>query len=323
MDRSNPAGRTAQKMMTPTHVALAILVAVIWGVAFVVSKVGLQSFTPPELTALRFIVASLAAIWLPRPKIPWSILIAIGLTIFTGQFLLQFFGIAYGMPAGLTAVVSQTQALLTVLFAAIVIGDKPTVQQLVGLLIALSGLAMIGLTIGGTITFLGFALTLASAVSWAIGNVLVKRLPNVDMLHLMVWASLVPPIPAIMISFVIDGPKSLLFALSHASLSGLAAPIYLGVLASVCAYAIWGSLLRRYSAGSVAPYALLSPCVGAVISTIVFGEQFGPLRIAGIIAMLLGLAVVAVPRHHFASRSRSSRNKSTSEAAQMSSHHRR
>ena len=62
----------------------------------------------------------------PRPNIPWSTLIAIGLTVFTGQFLLQFFGIAYGMPAGLTAVVVQTQALFTVLFATLVIGDRPT-----------------------------------------------------------------------------------------------------------------------------------------------------------------------------------------------------
>jgi O-acetylserine/cysteine efflux transporter len=61
-------------------------------------------------------------LWLPRRKISWPALIAIGLTVFTGRFLLQFFDIAGGMPAGLTAVVVQTQALFTVLFVALV-GD--------------------------------------------------------------------------------------------------------------------------------------------------------------------------------------------------------
>lgn len=295
MSSTNGSIGTDQTTMKLAHVALAVLVAVIWGVAFVVSKVGLQSFTPPELTALRFIVAAIAVIWLPRPNIPWPILIAIGLTVFTGQFLLQFFGISFGMPAGLTAVVSQTQALFTVLFAALVIGDRPNARQITGMLVAFTGLLLIGLTIGGSITFLGFSLTLASAISWAVGNVLVKRLPKVDMLRLMVWASLVPPLPALAISFATEGPGALFSALTHASWSGIAAPIYLGVFASVFAYAIWGSLLQRYSTGAVAPFALLSPCVGAITSAIVFGEQFGPLRVSGIAFMLVGLVIVAIP----------------------------
>lgn len=281
--------------MKPLHIALAVLVAVIWGVAFVVSKIGLESFTPPQLTALRFIVAAIAAIWLPRPRISWTLLISIGLSVFTGQFLLQFFGIANGMPAGLTAVVVQTQALFTVVFAAFAIGDKPSVQQVVGMLAALIGLLIIGLTLGGGVTAIGFALTLASGVSWAIGNVLVKRLPKVDMLRLMVWASLVPPLPALAISSILDGPGSLIDAVASASWLGIGAAVYLGLLASVLAYAVWGSLLHQYSTGAVAPFALLSPCVGAITSALVFGERFGPLRLAGMACILIGVAIVALP----------------------------
>lgn len=280
--------------MKPAHIALAILVAVIWGIAFVVSKVGLESFSPPQLTALRFIVASIAALWLPRPAVSWTLLIAIGLTVFTGQFLLQFFGIAHGMPAGLTAVVVQTQALLTVLFAALAIGDRPSVQQVVGMLTSFFGLVMIGATLGGSIPVIAFALTLASAVSWAIGNVLLKRSPKINMLHLMVWASLVPPLPALAISAILDGPGALFPAIQNASWWGIAAPIYLGLFASVLAYAIWGGLLQRYSTGVVAPFALLAPAVGAIASSLVYGERFGPFRLAGMACMLIGLAIVVV-----------------------------
>lgn len=51
--------------------------------------------------------------------------------------------------------------------------------QLLGMTVAFGGLGLIGLTIGGTMTVLGFMLTLASAISWATGNVLVERLPRV------------------------------------------------------------------------------------------------------------------------------------------------
>ena len=288
-----------QPPMRPLHVALAVVVAVIWGIAFVISKIGLESFTPAQLTVLRFMVAAVAAIWLPRPRIPLKFLISIGLTVFTGQFLFQFFGIANGMPAGLTAVVVQTQALFTVVFAAFAIGDRPSAQQVVGMVTALIGLLMIGLTLGGGVTPVGFTLTLASAVSWAIGNILVKRLPKVDMLHLMVWASLVPPLPALAISFVLDGPESLLNALAGASWLGIAAPIYLGLLASVVAYAVWGNLLQQYSTAAVAPFALLSPVVGAITSAFVFGERFEPLRLAGMTSILIGVAIVALPLHRF------------------------
>lgn len=283
--------------MKPSHMVLAVLVAVIWGIAFVVSKIGLESFTPPQLTALRFMVAAVGAIWLPRPRTPWRALIAIGLTVFTGQFLLQFFGIANGMPAGLTAVVVQTQALFTVVFAAFAIGDRPSTQQAVGMLAAVIGLSIIGLSLGGSITVVGFTLTLASAVSWAIGNVLVKRLPKTDMLHLMVWASLIPPLPAFGISCILDGPESLIHAVAAAPWLGVCAPIYLGLLASVLAYAVWGNLLHQYPTGAVAPFALLSPCVGAVASAFVFGERFSPLRLAGMACILLGVAIVVFPMH--------------------------
>jgi len=282
--------------MRPVHVLLAILVAVIWGIAFVISKIGLESFTPPQLTALRFMVAAMAALWLPRPKISWIALVSIGLTVFTGQFLLQFFGIAKGMPAGLTAVVVQTQALFTVLFAALFIGDKPSIQQLIGMLTAFVGLATIGLTLGSSVPMIAFALTLASAVSWASGNVLVKQLPKTNMLHLMVWASLVPPIPALAISFMLDGPGALLPAIAGASWLGLMAPLYLGLLASVFAYAAWGYLLQKYSTGAVAPFALLAPAIGAVASSFVFGESFGSVRLAGMACMVVGLATVVIPR---------------------------
>lgn len=288
--------------MTPFHVFLAVLVAVIWGIAFVATKLALESFSPPQLTALRFLIAAVPVLFVARPPIAWPLLCAVGLALFVGQFLFQFFGIANGMPPGLAAIVVQTQALFTILFAGVVLKEKPTGRQLSGTAVAFAGLVVIAMTVGRNLTTIGLCLTTMSAISWGIGNVLVKRLPQVDMLSLMVWLSLVPPLPALALSIALDGPAGIVGAITHASWLAVAATLYLGLVATVLAYAIWGSLLRRYSAATVTPFALLAPFVAAYASSLVFGERFGTLRLVGMGLVLLGLAVIVLPLDRLAVR---------------------
>ncbi len=279
--------------MRPGHLALVLLVVVIWGLAFVATRLALDDFSPPQLTALRFLVAAVPALLLPRPPVSWRVLTAIGLTLFTGQFLFQFFGIALGAPPGLASIVAQTQALFTILFASLALRERPTFRQWTGIAVAFAGLAVIATTVGGDLTVVGLGLTALSAVSWGIGNVLVKRLPPVAMLDLVVWLSLVPPLPSLALSALMEGPGALWrTALPGASWLGLGATLYLGLVATVLAYAIWGHLLRCYPAATVAPFALLIPFVAAYACALVFGERFGPLRLAGMALVLLGLAII-------------------------------
>jgi O-acetylserine/cysteine efflux transporter len=281
--------------MAPAHLALALVVVVIWGLAFVATRWALDDFSPSQLTALRFLIAAAPAVALARPRAAWRVLIPIGLTLFTGQFLLQFSGIAAGMPPGLAAIVVQTQALFTIVFAALALGERPGGREWTGAALALAGLALIALTVGRDLTAAGLVLTGLSAVSWGVGNVLVKRLPPVDMLRLMVWLSLIPPLPSLALSLALDGPGALGTAVAASSWLGRGAALYLGLIATVLAYAIWGGLLRRYPAATVAPFALLVPFVAASASSLAFDERFGPLRLAGMALVLAGLAVIVAP----------------------------
>jgi len=278
--------------MRPTHVALAVLVAVIWGLAFVATRLGLDAFTPPQLVVLRFVIAAAPALVLPRPPLAWSALIPVGLTLFAGQFLFQFFGIAHGMPPGLASVIVQTQALFTIVFAALALGERPARAQWAGSAVALAGLALIGLSVGGEFSPAAFALTLVSPVSFGVGNVLLKRLGPADMPGLMAWLSLVPPLPALAVSMVLDGPLALPRALARATPAGWLSALFLGVAATSLAYALWGALLRRYPTATVAPFALLVPVVGALSSSLVFGERFGALRLAGMALVLAGVTLI-------------------------------
>jgi len=158
--------------------------------------------------------------------------------------------------------------------------EHPTTRQVLGVAVAFAGLVLIVLTIGQDLTIVGFCLAMGSAISWGLGNVLLKRISEVEMLDLIVWLSLVPPLPALALSLLLDGPAGLTRAVSSASW---------------LAYAIWGRLLRRYPAATVTPFALLVPFVGGYSSALVFGERFGPLRLAGMALVLLGIAVIVLP----------------------------
>lgn len=278
--------------MTTRDAALASLTSVIWGLAFVAVKFGLQSFSAPELTAVRFLIACLPALVVPRPRLPWRSIVFIGLTLFTGQFLLLFFAYTRGLPPGLASVTQQTQAFFTVLLAAVFLRDVPSSRQWLGMAVAFAGLALIGSTVGSDFRAAGLALGLGGALSWAVGNVLVKRAAAVPIFPLVVWASLIPPVPSLIVSVVSDRRLPVVHALAHASWPSIIAALYLGVLATVVAYAIWGGLLQRYPAAVVAPFALLAPCTGVVASALIFGEMFGPARYAGMALILAGLAVV-------------------------------
>ena len=281
--------------MKPADVALAVLTSVIWGFAFIATKMALESFSPPDLTALRFLIACLPALLLPRPRIPWPRLILIGLTLFAGQFLLLFFAFANGLPPGVASVTQQMQAFFTVLLAAVFLGEMPTVRQCVGMAVAFVGLILIGSSIDADLTTLGLGLAIGSALSWAVGNVLVKRTRDTPMFALMAWLSLVPPAPALAVSAVYDQQPFLVPQLLHASWMSLVAALYLGAVATTLAYAIWGRLLARYSAALVAPFALIAPCVGVGGSALIFGEAFGAVRYAGMLLILAGLAVIVLP----------------------------
>jgi O-acetylserine/cysteine efflux transporter len=274
---------------------LAVLTSVIWGFAFVTYRFGLESFSPAQLTVLRFVIAALPVVVVPRPKLAWSMIALIGLILFAGQFTLLMTSYALGMPAGLGSVTQQTQAVFTVALAAIFMREFPSVREGVGMVVAFAGLALIALTVGGDLAPAAFAFAVAAATSWAIGNMLLKQTGDTPVFPLMVWASLVAPWPALALSYAIDPQPSLVYAVTHASWLSLAVAFYLGVPSTLVAYGLWSYLLQRYPAATVAPFALLSPATGILSSALILGERFAPLRLAGVALILVGLAVIVWP----------------------------
>ena len=281
--------------MRPVDLALALLVVVVWGLNFAVIKTGVAEVPPLLLGALRFLLAAFPAVFLLRPpKVPWRLYLAYGMTISVGQFAFLFSAIHLGMPSGLASLVLQSQAFFTMLFAALWLREGWRRSQLAGLVLAACGLGLIGSAHGLSMPLTGFLLTIAAASMWAAGNIVtraVARCGPINQLAFVVWASLVPPLPFLALSLLIEGRPAMAEALTGFNWRSFAAVAYLAWAATLLGYGLWTRLLSRYPANQVAPFSLLVPVVGLTTGWLVFDEALRPVHFAGGALLMLGLAV--------------------------------
>ena len=277
--------------MTPRDIALATLVAIIWGLGFVLTRVAVEEMSSTLLTLLRFALSALPCLVLAPPRMPRKVLIGIALLLIL-QFLAQTYGIAQGVPAGLTAVVVQSQALFTIAFAAVLLAEIPTRGQIAGIAIAACGLLLICFTVGYDFSVFAFAMTMTAPISFAFSNLLMRGARDVSMLNLTAWVGLisVPPLGAVLLA--VDGPAATWHSLTHVSPKVAICVLVLSFGSSTLGYWIWGRLLQTYTPAQVVPFALLIPFIGAGASSLVFGETFGPLRLTGVAIVIAGLAVM-------------------------------
>ncbi|QRM29572.1 EamA family transporter [Microvirga sp. VF16] len=277
--------------MPLSHSLVALLVTTIWGLSFVVIKLGVGTMPPLLLAALRFLFAALPAVFfVPRPKTGWRKIVAYGFFLGVAQFGLLFAALAIGMPASLASVVMQAQVFFTILFATLFMGERPGPHQVIGGLVASLGLVLIAwprMTGGGAVPFL---MTVVAAASWGVANIVSKRAGRIDMLGFIVWSSLVAPLPLFGLSLWLDGPTQVFAALRHIDGGTLAAVAYLAYPTTIFAFGIWAYLLSRHPAATVTPFALFVPVAGILGSALILGEAMHPIEAIGGGVIVLGLA---------------------------------
>ncbi len=284
--------------MTPLHFAAALLMVTIWGFNFVVIRWGLNDIPPLLLTLLRFVLAAFPAmLFVARPKAPWRLIAGYGLFAFTLQFSFLFAGMAAGMPTGLSSLVIQVQAFFTIGLVALLMHERPRPPQLAGALVAGAGLVLVALHLPSG-TALGFALVVAAALSWAIANIIVKRVPGDAPLSVVVWGSAAAVIPLAIAVFATEG-----FARSAQVVGSMSAANWLGIAfqawpTTLVAFGIWAWLLRQHPAALVAPFTLLVPVVGMTCAVWLLDEPVTWWKLAGAALVLsgLGLNVLATRR---------------------------
>jgi O-acetylserine/cysteine efflux transporter len=283
------------------HRLLAFVVAICWGLNFLAIDASLQHFPPFFLVALRFaLIAVPTMLLVPVPQVPPRWLVGYGLGFGTFQFLFLYWGMAAGMPAGLSSLVLQASAPFTVLLASVFLRARLAPRAAFGVLVAATGLAVVGWQrLDGPAAFAPFVLVLAGALAWAVGNLCTAQAKAPNPLHLTLWMSVVPPLPMLALSLVVEGPGRIADSLTDwsspdtvAALAGLAYTIVIGTLLGS---GIWSWLMARHPAGTVAPFSMLVPVVGMSAAWAVLGETVSRGEVAGAVLVVGGVLVASRP----------------------------
>lgn len=259
------------------HLLLAVAVAVLWGLNFLAIHFSLELFPPLFLAGLRFLVLALPALlFVPWPGVPTRYVIGYGLGFGTLQFMGLYLGMAAGFPAGLASLVLQASAPFTVLLGALLLKERVGARRALGVSIAVGGLALVGLSRGNLDGWVPFLLVLFGAFGWALGNLASRQAQSDRPMALVMWMSVVPPLPMLVLSFLLEGPEEIAAALG-ASLSGGTVLAWLGLaytvlLGTLVGSGVWVWLMRRHPAGVVAPFSMLVPVVGILAAWVVLGE---------------------------------------------------
>ena len=270
------------------------MVAVLWGVNFPATTLGLQHFPPLFMVAVRFTLIAVPTILLvPRPQVPlrWFLGMAIGTG--TVQFGLLYVAMAVGMPPGLASLVLQACAPFTVLLGAVWLREHLSGRQVVGVLAAVAGLTVIAVhrgVEGSAAALVPVLLTVAAGLGWAFGNICSRQARAPKPLHLTLWMSVVPPVPLLALSLVLEGPRrdwdALRTAPTTAALPAVLGLLYIVLVATLVGYGLWNTLLSRNPSSVVAPFAMLVPVAGVLSAWLFFDE------VPDLVELLAGVLVV-------------------------------
>jgi O-acetylserine/cysteine efflux transporter len=286
---ANPANGA---FLPRSHLLLAVVVMAIWGSSFVVIKIALQHLPPLLLAALRFGFAFLpAACFVPRPTASWLNLAAFGILIGVGQFGLLFLAMKSDITPGLASLVVQVQVFFTIGLSVILSGERVRPYQWAALALATAGLATILAHTDGTATPLGLAMVIAAAFCWACGSMVTRAAGQVNMLAYVIWSSAFAVPPLIMLALIFEGWPAMSAGLQAATASTWLAVMWQSIGNTMFGYAIWGYLLARHPASTVAPLALLVPIFGMGSSALILGEPLQGWKLLAATLVVGGLAL--------------------------------
>jgi O-acetylserine/cysteine efflux transporter len=305
--------------MTLLHIALAVLVAFIWGVNFTFIAWALESFPPLMLTALRFFFTAVPLVlFLKPPKFNRTLFIyAIG--TFVMQYAFVFTAMHLGASAGLTALLLQVQIFITVLLAYVILGEPVSRMQIIGMLVGVLGLGVIALNLGGDMPLVGFICILIAAIGWSFGNIASKqasteqsasnistaspvnsnnkasnRTSALSALSLVVWGGLIACIVLTLSSLLFENEAWTLATFTQASFKSWLSLGFIVYVSTLIGFGLWAHLLSQNIASKVVPFALLVPVFGMTTSVLLIGEVVTWWKMLAMVLILSGLILANV-----------------------------
>lgn len=269
-----------------SDIFLTALAPMSWGTTYVVATELLPPNHPLWVAALRSLpIGILLILWLrqlPQGIWWWRILLLGSLNI--GLFQALLFIAAYRLPGGVAATAGAIQPLIVVLFSWAVLHEKPSKLPIVAAIAGFVGVGLLVLGPSARLDSIGIAAAIAGAATMGLGTVLIKRWKRpVSLLAFTAWQLAVGGILLVPVALVIEGPIA---QLSTANLFGF---LYLGLVGTGVAYALWFRGIDKLNASAVSYLGLISPVVAALIGFVVLHQTFTAIQLLGIAIVLMSV----------------------------------
>lgn len=278
--------------MSIYHAFLAFIVTIVWGINFIFIKLVLHEISPLFLCTLRFFLSSFPLVFfIKRPTVPFKMVVEYGLIMFALQFALLFLGLQVGMTSGMASLIMQGQIFFSMFFAAVFLGERSHFWQIMGAVISFLGIALVALHLDASISFLGFVCVLGSAAAWGYGNLITKKMFQVNMMSLVIWGSFVACLPMFLFTLYFEGLESMIYSYHHLTSVGLISLMYIVAIATWVGYGLWNWLISRYPVGKIVPFSLLVPIVGMLSSVLFLDETMQQWKMISALFVLLGLCI--------------------------------
>ena len=291
-----PVAPTGHRAMKPTDVLLAVSVALLWSTGFVFAKGAIADFPPILLMSFRFAVTAFVLIWFVKPP-PRELMPFIFATAFvsaTVQYSLSFTGLK-GLDASLAILVVQLEVPFGALLAAIVLKDVLGWRRTLGMLLSFIGIAFIAFTEPTVdVDYLPMLLVVGGAFTWAIGQIMVKKIGPVGGFSLIAWIALFTAPQLLVISLVLESDHLQVIESANWVVWGTVA--YLGLIMTALGYGLWYRLLGLYDVNQVMPFLLLLPAFGMAGGVLILGESFEIFRLAGGLVAVAGVGIIITAR---------------------------
>ena len=279
---------------------MGLAVPLIWGLGVVFAKAAIEHFPPVLLMALRFTLTALVLVWFVKP--PWRLmgqLFAIALVSAAVQYSLTFNGLR-GVDASTAVLVLQLEVPILILLSAVLLKEKPGWRRWLGIAIAFTGVAFIAGEPRLGAAWDSLALLLGGAFTWALGQIMVRRLGEVGGLTMVAWVAVFAAPQLFVFSLVLEDDH-----LAHLAAAGWVVwgtVLYMGIVMTALGYGMWYSLVGRFPLARVGPFLLLMP-VFSVLGGVTLLDESLTLRVAlGGAIVIVGVAVILVRRTSAAER---------------------
>ena len=272
----------------PINVLVTALAPMSWGTTYAVATEFLPPDHPLLVASLRSlpigILLTIGLRKLPKGDWWWRILILGGLNI--GLFQALLFVAAYRLPGGVAATAGAIQPLIVVFFSWAILSKKPSILTIGAAIAGFIGVGLLVLSPAARLDTIGIMAAIAGAGAMGLGTVLVKRWkPPVSLIVFTAWQLTIGGLMLLPVALITEGTFT---QLTRTNLWGF---IYLGLIGTGLAYALWFRGIRKLSATAVSYLGLLSPVVATIIGYIFLRETFTPVQLIGIAVVLISIVV--------------------------------